>query len=168
MDKSYPAKAPMVVRSIDLKKDVFRPRDEGEEILGSEFPYLSLIGALMYLANSTRPDIAFAVNLLARHSAAPTKRHWVGGKQILRYLNGTKDLSLFYQKNQDPMLVGYTDTGYLSDSHNVRSQTGFVFLHGGTAISWKSSKQTLVATSTNHSEIIALYEHHGSVYGFAE
>ena len=80
MDKSYPAKTPMIVRSIDLEKDVFRPRDEGEEILGSEFPYLSLIGALMYLANSTRPDIAFAVNLLARHSAAPAKRHWAGGK----------------------------------------------------------------------------------------
>ena len=110
------------------------------------------------LVNSTMPVIAFAVNLLARHSAAPTKRHWVGGKQILRYLNGTKDLSLFYEKNQDPTLVGYTDAGYLSDPHNARSQTGFVFSHGGTAISWKSSKQTLVATSTNHSEIIALYE----------
>jgi len=59
MYKSYPAKAPMVVRSIDLDKDVFRPRDEGEEILGSEFLYLCLIGALMYLANSTRTDIAF-------------------------------------------------------------------------------------------------------------
>jgi hypothetical protein len=33
-----------------------------------------------------------------------------------------------------------------------------VFLYGGTAISWKSTKQTLIATSTNHSEIIALYE----------
>lgn len=71
MDKSYPTKAPMVIRSIDLEKDVFRPQDEGEEILGLEFPYLSLIGALMYLANSTKPDIAFAVNLLARHSAIP-------------------------------------------------------------------------------------------------
>ena len=98
----------MVVRSIDLEKDVFRPRGEGEEILGSEFLYLSLIGALMYLANSTSFDIAFAVNLFARHSA-PTKCHWVRGKQILRYLNGTKDMSLFYQKNQDPTLVGYTD-----------------------------------------------------------
>ena len=55
-------------------------------------------------------------------------------------------------------LVRYTDAGYLSDPHNARSQTDFVFLHGGTAISWKSSKQTLVATSTNHSEIIALFE----------
>ena len=48
MDKSFPAMAPMVVRWIDLEKDIFRPRDKGEEILGSEFPYLSLIGALMW------------------------------------------------------------------------------------------------------------------------
>ena len=76
----------------------------------------------------------------------------------MRYLNGTRDLGLFYSRNQDPVLLGYTDVGYLSDPHNGRSQTGFVFLQGGTTISWKSSKQTLVSTSTNHSEIIALYE----------
>ena len=80
MDKSYPAKTPMVVWSLDLEKGGFRPREEGEETLGPEYPYLSLIGALMYLANSTRPYIAFAINLLAGHSAAPTKRHWTGGK----------------------------------------------------------------------------------------
>jgi hypothetical protein len=80
MDKAYPNKPPMAVRSLDKEKDIFRPREEGEEILGLEYPYLSLIGALMYLANSTRLDIAFAVNLLARYSAAPTKRHWKGGK----------------------------------------------------------------------------------------
>jgi hypothetical protein len=55
-------------------------------------------------------------------------------------------------------MIGYEDASYLLDPHNTRSQTGFVFLHGGTAISWKSSKQTLVSTSTNHSEIISLYE----------
>ena len=149
----------MVVRSLDIEKDPFRPREEEEEeILGPHVPYLSAIGALMYLANSTRPDIAFAVNLLARHSAAPTKRHWVGVKTVLRYLNGTRDLGLFYNKNQDPSLLGYTDAGYLSDPHNGRSQTGFVFLQGGTAISWKSTKQTLLSTSTNHFEIIDLYE----------
>ena len=112
----------------------------------------------MYVANFTRPDIAFAVNLLARHSAAPTKRHWTGVKNIFRYLQGTTDLGLFYQFDQDKSIIGYRDAGYLSYPHNARSQTGFVFLHGGTATSWKSSKQTLIATSTNHSEIIALYE----------
>ena len=49
-----------------MSKDLFRPQEENEEPLGPEVPYLSGIGALMYLANATRPDIAFFVNLLAR------------------------------------------------------------------------------------------------------
>ena len=66
MDKAHLTKTPMVIRSLDLNKDPFRPCDEGEGILGPEVSYLSAIGALMYLANSIQPDIAFAVNLLAR------------------------------------------------------------------------------------------------------
>jgi hypothetical protein len=158
MDKSYPNKTPMIVRSLEMETDQFRPRDEGEDILGPQVPYLNAIGALMYLVNCTRPDIAFAVNLLARHSAAPTKRHWTGVKCILRYLNGTRDLGLFYKRGLNSNIIGYTDAGYLFDPHNGRSQTGFVFLHNETTILWKSSKQTLVTTSTNHSEIVALYE----------
>ena len=76
----------MIVRSLDVKKDPFRSREDNEEILGLEVPYLSAIGALMYLANCTRPDIAFAVNLLARYSSEPTKRHWKRIKYIIRYL----------------------------------------------------------------------------------
>jgi hypothetical protein len=59
----------MIGRSLQVDQDPYRPREEGEEVLGAEYPYLSAIGALMYLANSTRPDIAFDVNLLARYSA---------------------------------------------------------------------------------------------------
>jgi hypothetical protein len=110
-----------------LRRIPFRPPDEEEEILEPNIPYLSAVGALMYLANSTRPDIAFAVNLLVRHSAKPTKRHWVVVKTVLRYLNGTRDFGLFYRRNQDPILLGYTYAGYLSDPHNDRSQTDFVF-----------------------------------------
>jgi hypothetical protein len=65
---------------------------------------------------------------------------------------------LFFARNQDPNMIGFIDASYLLDPHDTRSQTCFVFLHRGTDISWKSSKQTLVATFTNHSEIIALYE----------
>jgi hypothetical protein len=82
MNMYYPSKTPMVVRSLDLEKDPFRPRDDEEQILGPEFSYLSVVSALMYLANNTRSDIAFAVNLIARHNSAPTKRHWVGIKNI--------------------------------------------------------------------------------------
>jgi hypothetical protein len=55
-------------------------------------------------------------------------------------------------------LIGYVDAGYLSDPHKARSQTGYVFLNGGSAISWRSQKQTLVTTSSNHAEVIALHE----------
>ena len=74
----YPSKIPMVIRSLEINADPFRPLDEGEKILGHQVPYLSVVGALMYLANSTRPNIAFAVNLLARHNATPVRRHWTG------------------------------------------------------------------------------------------
>jgi hypothetical protein len=55
-------------------------------------------------------------------------------------------------------MVGYANAGYQSDPHNGISHTGFLFLCGGTAISWRTCKHTLVTTSTNHSEIISLYE----------
>ena len=71
MDKAHPLSSPMVVRSLDVKKDPFRPCEKDEELLGPEVPYLSAIGALMYLANCTRPDIFFSVNVLARYSSAP-------------------------------------------------------------------------------------------------
>lgn len=160
MDKAHPLSTPMIVRSLDTKKDPYRPKGDDEMVLGSEVPYLSAIGALMYLAQCTRPDIAFSVNLLARYSSAPTSRHWTGVKHILRYLRGTTDMGLFYSSEltNAPSVVGYADAGYLSDPHQGRSQTGYVFTCGGTAISWRSTKQTLVATSSNHSEILAIHE----------
>jgi hypothetical protein len=51
-------------------------------ILGPEFRYLSVIRVLMYLTNSTRTDIAFVVNLLARYNKASIKRHCNGVKNI--------------------------------------------------------------------------------------
>jgi hypothetical protein len=154
-----PISTPMEVRHIDAERDQFRPAEQGEEILGENYPYLSAIGALMYLANQTRPDIAFAVNLLARHSRKPCKRHWVGIQRVFRYLRGTQDVGLFFERNsKTPGLVGYADAGFLSDPTNCKSQSGYVFLLNGTAISWKSQKQSLTAASTCYAELIALYE----------
>ena len=150
MDKAHPLSSPMVVRSLDVKNDPFRPCEKGEELLGPEVPYLNAISALMYLANCTRPDIAFSVNLLAGYSSTPTRRHWKGIQHILRYLSGTTDMSLFYSNKSKEKLLGYADAGYLSDPHKARSQTGYVFNYNGTAISWRSVKQTMVATSSNH------------------
>ncbi|KAL8155915.1 hypothetical protein AgCh_001101 [Apium graveolens] len=158
MDKAHPITTPMVVRSLEVEKDPLHPRKQDEETLGPEVPYLSAIGALMYLANNTRPDIAFAVNLLARFSSDPTKRHWDGIKHTFRYLRGTIDLGLFFPNNSRSRLVGCADVGYMSDPHFGRSKTSYLFTYCDTAISWKSTKQTMAATSSNHAELLAIHE----------
>jgi hypothetical protein len=82
MDKAYLQRTPMIVRALEKDKDQFMPKQEGEEVLGAEYPYLSVIGALMYLANNTTPNIAFMINCLGRYSAAPIMRHWNDIKNI--------------------------------------------------------------------------------------
>ena len=101
LDKSHPLSTPMVNRSLEVDKDPFRLKKDIEDILRSEVPYLSAIGALLYLANCTRPGIAFVVNLLARFNLSPTRRHWNDIKHIFRYLQGSQDLGLLYTRNQD-------------------------------------------------------------------
>ena len=134
MDKVHPLSSPMIVRSLDAKKYHFRPKEENEALLGLEVPYLSAIGALLYLAQYTRPYIAFSVNLLARFNSAPTRRHWNDMKHILRYLRRTTYLGLFYSK--ESTLKGYANSEYLSNPRKARSQTGYVFICGNTVISW--------------------------------
>jgi hypothetical protein len=75
MDKAYSARTSMIACALEKDTNPFKPKEEGEEVLGQEYPYLSAIGALMYLANNTGPDIAFTVNYLTRHNAAHTMRH---------------------------------------------------------------------------------------------
>ena len=98
MDKSNSLSTPMIVRSMNVKKDPFCLRKNNEEVFDPEVPYLSTIGAFMYLANYTRPDIAFANNLLERFSSHCTQRHWNRIKHVFRYLRETTNLSLFYSR----------------------------------------------------------------------
>ena len=112
----------------------------------------------MYLANYTRPDIVFVVNLLARYSSTPTRRNWNGIKHISRYIRGTTNLRLFYPNGSNQKLVGYANVGFLFDPHKGQSQTGYLFTYENIVISWRSVKQTISATSSNHAEIIAIHE----------
>ena len=119
MDKSHPLSSPMVVRSLEVTKDLFQPKEGNEELLGLEVPYLSAICTLMYLANYTRSNIVFSVNLFAKNGSALTRRHWNIIKHVLRYLRGTSDMGVFYIKILEPRLFGYVDAGYLLDPHKA-------------------------------------------------
>ena len=60
-------------------------------------------------------------------------------------------MGVYCSKESKSQLIGYADAGYLSDPHKARSQMGYVFTYSGTTISWRSVKQTMLATSLNHS-----------------
>jgi hypothetical protein len=130
---------------------------------GNTNSYARLLGELQFIANSTRPDISYAVNKLAAYTANPSLQHHSALKQILRYLAGTKTLGITYSKPQDEtgddnLFHGFADAAY-ANADDLKSTTGYVFLAaGGAAITWKSKKQTIIALSSTEAEYIALSE----------
>ncbi|XP_047328573.1 secreted RxLR effector protein 161-like [Impatiens glandulifera] len=103
----------------------------------------------------TRPDIAYAVSKLSRYTSNPSNNHWKAIVRLLRYLRNTHDYGLHYTRHS-AVIEGYTDADWISDMKDSKSTSGYVFILGGAAISWKSSKQTIIAKSTMESEFIAL------------
>ena len=114
-----------------------------------------IIGSLMYVMSCTRPDIAYSVSKLSRYTSNPSKDHWTSIIRVLRYLRYTLNYGLHFTK-YPAVLEGYSDANWISDSNDSKSTSGFVFMLGGAAVSWKSSKQTCIARSTMESEFIAL------------
>jgi hypothetical protein len=155
MARSNPMNTPMEVNG---EKELYGSAKEGENVNDPRIPYRSAIGALSWLATRTRPDIAYAVNVLQRNNHRYALRHWEGVKRVMQYLKGTIDVGLWFGKDKPTSVVGFVDAGYKSDRSSGKSQGEFVFTMCGAAISWKSKKQSVVATSTAHAELIALYE----------
>ncbi|XP_048439406.1 secreted RxLR effector protein 161-like [Pyrus x bretschneideri] len=121
-------------------------------------PYASLVGSLMYATICTRPDIAFIVGLMGRFQANLGEVHWISAKKVLRYLQRTKNFMLVYGKSETLELKGYTDSDLASDVDDRKSTCGYIFMLNGGAISWKSAKQTVIATSTIEAEFVACFE----------
>ena len=107
-----------------------------EELLSSEISYLSIIDALIYLANYILcPYIVFPINLLATYNYTTNWRYHNSIKHILHYLRETTDMSVFYLRESKLQLFGYTNIGYFSNSHKVKSQIKCVFNCDNTVIS---------------------------------
>lgn len=115
------------------------------------------MGYINYLAIHTRPNIAFATNLLSRYSSKPTQHHWSLAKHLLRYIKGTKNLGIEIKAGGPPReLIGYADADYAMSNPDKKSTTGYAVTFQGNLICWKSKKQTVVAQSTTEAEFIAI------------
>jgi hypothetical protein len=119
-------------------------------------PYLQAVGALMYLAVATRPDIAYSVGVLARFNKNPGQQHWKAVKHLLRYLKKTMDYKLaFSPSSSTELFTTYTDADHGGNSDNIRSTSGHIVKMGTGAISWSSRLQGIVALSTTEAEYVA-------------
>lgn len=119
-------------------------------------PYRELLGSLMYIMLSSRPDICYSVAYMGRYQQKPTDLHWQHLKRIVRYLKGTKSLKLNFNANQDVPIVGFADADWASDIGDRKSVSGYIFKIYGCTVSWCSKKQPTVATSSSEAEYIAL------------
>ena len=138
-----PVATPMT-HGLHLSKSQSPVTDEQRrEMLG--IPYRQLVGALLFLASCTRPDIAHAVSTLARFGSNPGPVHWTAAKHLLRYLAGTRHLCIVYGRPVADMhfcaLHGNVDASWAEDPDDRRSTTGYNFVGWGGGISWRSMKQ---------------------------
>ena len=121
--------------------------------------YRKAIGCLLYIANCTRPDIAFAVNRLSQYVTNNTAEHWTAVKRIMRYLRGSSNKSITYDTTKDGHIdvLAYTDASY-GDNDDRRSTSGCIITINNKPVTWFSRKQSIVAQSTVEAEYIALSE----------
>ncbi|XP_048234366.1 secreted RxLR effector protein 161-like [Ricinus communis] len=116
--------------------------------------FRSIVGGLLYLT-ATRPDIMFLVSLLSRFMHSPSQTHLCAAKRVLRYLKGTLDEGIWYNRHKNIILEGYVDSDCAGSVDDSKSTTGYIFLFGNGAFSWNSKKQDVVAQSSTEAEYIA-------------
>ncbi|XP_062713882.1 uncharacterized protein LOC134290716 [Aedes albopictus] len=154
MSECKPVKIPMnASEKLSTKKS---PKTDEEVAAMKDVSYQEAVGCLMYLAQCTRPDILFAVNVLSRFNQNPGPKHWIAVKHVLRYLRGSSQQKLHYKRDANLEVVGYCDADWGSDPEQRKSTSGYVFLASGGAISWSCKKQPTVALSTCEAEYMAV------------
>src|SRR6185312_4739216 len=146
---------------MDTAKPVDRPGDaalkydeviEGPKV--NQPQYRSIIGGLLWFAIATRPDILYAVNIVAQFQQAPTTRAWTAVKRIMKYLKGSMNIGVTIDPKNDEIDI-YSDANHGDISLDDRkSISGGAYYLGGSLIHWTCRKQRTPAHSSAESELI--------------
>ena len=124
--------------------------------------YQQKIGSILFAAISTRPDVAFAVSRLSRHNVNPSQLHHDAADRVLSYLYATRSLAITLgsSSNSDKkeIFICASDASFADNSLDRKSSHGYVMMLFNGPISWKSSKQPTVTTSSTEAELLAISE----------
>jgi hypothetical protein len=127
--------------------------------------FQKLVGSLIYLAVSTRPDISYAAMALGQFNANPTRGHLIAGKRVLRYIAGTLDLSLEFNFDGGvvPATIGgfirncaVSDADWASDESDRKSISGYCFYFFNSLVSWSAVKQKTISLSSTEAEYYSM------------
>lgn len=121
-------------------------------------PFAFTVGSLMYAQICTWPDISFAVWMLGRYRNNPGLDNWRATKNILRYLQRTKDHTLTYTRSDHLEEIIYSNTDFVGCGYTRKSTFAYLFLLTEEAISWKSVKQSVIDALTMEAEFVACFE----------
>ena len=146
MDNVAHARTPMAANA----KLTVDPSNESVDVT----LYRSMIGCLLYLTAS-KPDITFSVGVCSRFQSNPKVSHLNAVKRIIKYVCGTCDYGLFYSKESNLSLAGFSNYDWAGNTDDRKSTTGGCFYVGANLVAWMSKKQNSVFVSTTEAEYIA-------------
>ena len=98
--------------------------------------YQQVIGSLLYIMLSTRPDICFAVTKMSQFSANPSQEHLDKAMHICKYLAGASRYASVYNGHSQRGLLAYTDSDLAADKATRQSVTGYFFKIANAIFSW--------------------------------
>jgi hypothetical protein len=148
-----PVRTPLPPNTRLTKRDLPQSEEEGRR--AAKQPYRRLVGVLMYLAISTRPDIMHAVSSLSCFNSGHGETHWKAAIHVVKYLKGTREYELELGGDSTARLTGYSDSDYANCPDTRRSVSGYCFDLGSGLVSWMSKKQATTATSSTEAEYMA-------------
>ena len=96
--------------------------------------YRSMIGSLLYLIAS-KPNISYSMGMCARYQANPKESHMIALKRIIKYVKTTTNFGVWYSKDTNDVLAGYSDTDWAGNADDKKSTSGGCFYVGNNLVS---------------------------------
>ncbi|XP_039122061.1 secreted RxLR effector protein 161-like [Dioscorea cayenensis subsp. rotundata] len=97
----------------------------------------------------------FSVGVCARYQATQKESHLKAVKRIIRYVHGTAEYGIWYSKDSNSHLAGYSDTDWEGNIDDRKSTSGECFYLSNNLVTWYSKKQISISLSTAEAEYIA-------------
>ena len=145
------------IKGVSTPMDTAYPKLKGEyDLLPDNELYRKAVGAMLYIATTTRPDIAAAIGILCRRVSNPRQRDWHALKRVMRYLKQTVHLKLKISADNNIELSGYADADWAGDAADRKSTSGYLYKLGEVPVPWSSRKQVSVALSSTEAEYVSL------------